>query len=47
VEDRKNFPGGQAPAPLVPVGTPDEAAPVPDIGCNPDFDDCSDAGKKK
>jgi tripartite ATP-independent transporter DctM subunit len=46
-EDRKNFPGGQAPAAPVPSGTPDEAAPVPDTACNPDFDDCTDAGKKK
>jgi C4-dicarboxylate transporter, DctM subunit len=42
-EDRKNFPGGQAPTPVAPAGTPDEAAPVPDAGCNPDFEACPPA----
>jgi C4-dicarboxylate transporter DctM subunit len=46
-EDRKNFPGGQAPAPAVVPGAPDEAAPVLDTGCNPDFEECTDAGAKK
>jgi tripartite ATP-independent transporter DctM subunit len=46
-EDRAKYPGGQMPAPPVPAGgAPDENAPAPDIGCNPDFEDCSDAGKK-
>jgi C4-dicarboxylate transporter, DctM subunit len=48
-EDRKNFPGGQAPAAPVPSGaggTEEEATPPPDTGCNPDFEDCTDAGKK-
>jgi hypothetical protein len=46
-EDRAKYPGGQMPAPPVPAGgATDENAPVPDIGCNPDFEDCSDAGKK-
>jgi hypothetical protein len=44
--DRKDFPGGQAPAPAVVPGAPDEAAPVLDTTCNPDFEDCTDAGKK-
>jgi tripartite ATP-independent transporter DctM subunit len=35
-EDRQNFPGGQMPA--APV--PDENTPAPDMGCNPDFDEC-------
>jgi tripartite ATP-independent transporter DctM subunit len=45
-EDSKNYPGGQMPAAPTPAGGTDENAPVPDIGCNPDFEDCSDAGKK-
>jgi hypothetical protein len=46
-EDRAKYPGGQMPAAPVPAGgSPDEAAPLPDTGCNPDFEDCSDAGKK-
>jgi C4-dicarboxylate transporter DctM subunit len=49
--DIVRYPGGQLPAALAPGGeagspedNPDER---PDAGCNPDFDDCSDAGKKK
>jgi C4-dicarboxylate transporter DctM subunit len=49
--DMAKYPGGQlpsTPAPggsaNVPEGNPDE---LPDAGCNPDFDDCTDAGKKK
>jgi len=45
------FPGGQLPAASMtgseagpPEDNPDER---PDAGCNPDFDDCSDAGRKK
>jgi TRAP-type C4-dicarboxylate transport system permease large subunit len=46
-EDRAKYPGGQMPAPPVPAGgAPDENTPAPDMGCNPDFEDCSDAGKK-
>jgi tripartite ATP-independent transporter DctM subunit len=46
-EDRAKYPGGQMPAPPVPAGgVPDENTPAPDMGCNPDFEDCSDAGKK-
>src|SRR5258708_38513895 len=46
-EDRQTFPGGQMPvAPVPGAGSTDENAPAPDIGCNPDFEDCSDAGKK-
>lgn len=49
--DRDKYPGGQLPAPPVPSGS--AAAPEnednPDLpidaGCNPDFGDCSDAGK--
>jgi hypothetical protein len=45
------YPGGQLPAATNPGGSgavPDEdAGEVPDAGCNPDFDDCTDAGKKK
>jgi C4-dicarboxylate transporter DctM subunit len=47
-DDRQNFPGGQMPqAPTPAGGAADEDAAVPDIGCNPDFQDCSDAGAKK
>jgi C4-dicarboxylate transporter DctM subunit len=50
-EDRAKYPGGQMPAAPVPEGTqtaPDEETPDlgVDAGCNPDFEDCSDAGKK-
>jgi C4-dicarboxylate transporter DctM subunit len=47
-EDRQNFPGGNMPEAPTPAGggAVDEDAAVPDIGCNPDFQDCSDAGKK-
>jgi C4-dicarboxylate transporter, DctM subunit len=45
------YPGGQLPSASTTGGkggTPeDNAAELPDAGCNPDFDDCSDAGKKK
>jgi C4-dicarboxylate transporter DctM subunit len=50
-EDRAKYPGGQTPTAPVPSGA--QAAPEeenPDLGigpgCNPDFEDCSDAGKK-
>jgi hypothetical protein len=49
--DIVRYPGGQLTAPPTPGGeaglpedNPDER---PDAGCNPDFDDCSDAGAKK
>jgi tripartite ATP-independent transporter DctM subunit len=49
--DMTKYPGGQLPAATNPGGpgtVPDEdAGEVPDAGCNPDFDDCTDAGKKK
>jgi len=51
-EDRAKYPGGQMPAAPVPQGgtpqTPDEnnSDLGTDAGCNPDFEDCSDAGKK-
>jgi hypothetical protein len=35
------MPGGSAAVP------DDDAGEAPDAGCNPDFDDCTDAGKKK
>jgi tripartite ATP-independent transporter DctM subunit len=50
-EDRAQFPGGQlvAPAPsgAATQAAPDEEQPIvmPDAGCNPDFEDCTDAGK--
>jgi C4-dicarboxylate transporter DctM subunit len=51
LEDRTKYPGGQMPTAPVPSGA--QAAPEeenPDLGigpgCNPDFEDCSDAGKK-
>ncbi|HEX3343800.1 MAG TPA: hypothetical protein VHS09_04470, partial [Polyangiaceae bacterium] len=51
VADMTKYPGGQLPAAPMPSGSaglpednPDE---LPDAGCNPDFDDCTDAGKKK
>ena len=53
--DMKRYPNGQlpeTPAPAgagsaaAPEGDPDLAAPA-DTACNPDFDDCTDAGKKK
>jgi C4-dicarboxylate transporter, DctM subunit len=43
-EDRRDFPGGQMPEPPAAAGGDDDDAGVPDIGCNPDFQDCSDAG---
>jgi tripartite ATP-independent transporter DctM subunit len=51
VADMKKYPGGQAPEVPIPAGSapednPDMAAPA-DTACNPDFEDCSDAGKKK
>jgi hypothetical protein len=49
--DIAKYPGGRLPAVAMPGGSaavPDEdAGEVPDAGCNPDFDDCTDAGKKK
>ena len=50
--DMKAFPGGQMPeAPAPPGGAApagDDTNPdLADAGCNPDFDDCTDAGKKK
>lgn len=49
--DMQKFPGGQAPEPPTPAAgqpedNPDLAAPA-DTACNPDFEDCTDAGKKK
>jgi hypothetical protein len=53
-EDRAKYPGGQAAEPgggaAGGAGTPDQGdqddnALPGDAGCNPDFDDCSDAGK--
>jgi tripartite ATP-independent transporter DctM subunit len=53
-EDMAKYPGGQLPTPAAPSGgaagaaaagdqdNPDE---LPDAGCNPDFEDCTDAGK--
>jgi tripartite ATP-independent transporter DctM subunit len=46
----KYYPGGQLPAAASggpPAGETDESAgsAVPDAGCNPDFEDCNDAGK--
>ncbi len=51
VADMKKYPGGQAPDVPIPAGgapedNPDLAAPA-DTACNPDFEDCTDAGKKK
>jgi hypothetical protein len=51
VADMKKYPGGQAPEVPIPAGSapednPDLAAPA-DTACNPDFEDCTDAGKKK
>jgi C4-dicarboxylate transporter DctM subunit len=51
VADMKKYPGGQAPEVPIPAGSapednPDMAAPA-DTACNPDFEDCTDAGKKK
>ncbi len=53
-EDMAKYPGGQLPATPVPGGgtgaspTPDGDNPgeSPDAGCNPDFEDCSDSGRK-
>jgi C4-dicarboxylate transporter, DctM subunit len=48
--DRARFPGGQLPGAAAPggaTGVPDNPDALPDAGCNPDFDDCSDAGKKR
>jgi C4-dicarboxylate transporter DctM subunit len=47
--DMAKYPGGQLPSPASSAGAggADEDAEVPDAGCNPDFEDCSDAGKKK
>jgi C4-dicarboxylate transporter DctM subunit len=49
--DILKFPGGQMPAPPMPDGgaageADGEATGLPDAGCNPDFEDCSEAGKK-
>jgi C4-dicarboxylate transporter, DctM subunit len=45
------YPGGQLPSASTTggdAGSPeDKPAELPDVQCNPDFDDCSDAGKKK
>ncbi len=51
IEDRTKYPGGQlatSPTPGVAGGGTDQDNPdlPPDTGCNPDFNDCSDAGKK-
>jgi C4-dicarboxylate transporter DctM subunit len=51
LEDRTKYPGGQMPTAPVPSGAqaaPEEENPDlgVDAGCNPDFEDCSDAGKK-
>jgi C4-dicarboxylate transporter, DctM subunit len=49
VADMQKYPGGQIPEPATPAGgaQPDENTDLPDAGCNPDFEDCTDAGKKK
>jgi hypothetical protein len=50
--DMAKYPGGQLPAAPTPAGgakgeapSPDQDNPdeLPDAGCNPDFEDCSDA----
>jgi C4-dicarboxylate transporter, DctM subunit len=41
------YPGGQLAAPGGAAGSQDNPDELPDAGCNPDFDDCSDAGRKK
>jgi tripartite ATP-independent transporter DctM subunit len=52
VADMQKYPNGQMPEAPSPAGSgapednPDMAAPA-DTACNPDFEDCSDAGKKK
>ncbi len=52
-EDMAKYPAGQLPAPATPggraAGEPaaedqDNPAELPDAGCNPDFEDCSEAG---
>jgi hypothetical protein len=51
--DMQKYPGGQAPEPPTPAGSaqpednPDMAPAPAATECNPDFDDCTDAGKKK
>lgn len=48
--DMAKYPGGQLPAVAAPGGSaaPSDDNPdvLPDAGCNPDFEDCTDAGKK-
>ena len=48
--DMAKYPGGQLPTAPEPEGgagdLDDDAGAAPDAGCNPDFDDCSEAGKK-
>ena len=52
VADMQKYPNGQMPEAPSPAGSgapednPDMAAPA-DTACNPDFEDCTDAGKKK
>ncbi len=52
VADMQKYPNGQMPEVPSPAGSgapednPDMAAPA-DTACNPDFEDCTDAGKKK
>jgi C4-dicarboxylate transporter DctM subunit len=51
--DRARYPGGLAAAPPAqqgaaePSGEDEGSGLPPDAGCNPDFDDCSDAGDRK
>jgi len=50
--DMQKYPGGQLPEPANPAGAAsaqpeDNPDLLPDAGCNPDFEDCTDAGKKK
>jgi C4-dicarboxylate transporter DctM subunit len=49
--DMAKYPGGQLPSTPAPGGSAaipeDNGDELPDAGCNPDFDDCTDAGKKK
>jgi hypothetical protein len=46
--DMEKYPHGQLPAAPVPSGSAaiPEDTDLPDAGCNPDFEDCSEAGKK-
>jgi C4-dicarboxylate transporter DctM subunit len=48
--DMQKYPNGQMPEAPTPAGSAapeDDLAAPADTACNPDFDDCTDAGKKK